>query len=209
MPRVKSLKDIIQDHDVYEGENRRLKTSNEVLREEVLKWKRRARYDDLTGLMRRGTFDRLLNRLVERSRKNNIPLSYILVDIDHFKKVNDTYGHDTGDEVLKEVSQLLNSSIRDSDVAVRRYTGRIGGEEIALVLPSTDGKGAKIVAERLRKNIEDYFKHKKVKVTISAGVADYEPEEDLNSERIPELLYKEADGKLYKAKEGGRNRVVY
>ncbi|MCD4759769.1 GGDEF domain-containing protein [archaeon] len=199
---VKPLKDIIDEH-------RELNERNKRLIKDVLKWKKTARYDDLTGLMRRGTFDTLMERLVQRSKRIGTPLSYILVDIDHFKKVNDTYGHDTGDEVLKEVSYLLNEGIRYSDIVARKFTGRIGGEEIALVLPGTDSKGASVVAERLRKSIEKHFKGKKVKITISAGVSSYTPEEGEGVSKVPLELYKTADKKLYEAKDSGRNKVVY
>lgn len=209
MADFKSLNDLLKEHDSYEGENRRLKESNQKLRDDVVKWKRTARYDDLTGLMRRGTFDRLLERLVERSKRNNIPLSYVLVDIDHFKKVNDTYGHDKGDEVLKQVAYLLNSGVRLSDLACKKYTSRLGGEEMVIILPNTNINGAKIVAERLRKSIEDYFKKTQIKVTVSAGISSYIPEVGEGTSNIPEQLYKTADKKLYEAKEGGRNRVVY
>jgi len=209
MPGYKSLREILDEHKDYEGTNRRLNTENERLRADVIKWKRVARYDDLTGLMRRGTFETLVEKLVQRSKRNNMPLGYILVDIDHFKKVNDSYGHDIGDEVLREVAHLLNQGVRVSDVATRKYAGRQGGEEMVLVLPNTDLEGAKIVAERLRESIEKYFKDKKVKVTISAGVSSYLPSGDDKPGKVLEGLYKTADTKLYDAKNSGRNKVVY
>lgn len=205
----KPLKEIIEEHEEYEGKNRRLEETNDRLRKQIINWKRQARYDDLTGLMRRGTFDRLVKKLVERSKKINAPLGYILVDIDHFKSVNDTYGHDVGDEVLKEVAYVLGEGVRESDVVGRKLAGRLGGEEMALLLPNTDVDGTKAVAERLRKAIQKHFKDKKVNVTISAGISEYIPEKGEGISGISEALYKTADEKLYKAKEGGRNKVVY
>ena len=126
-----------------------------------------------------------------------------LVDIDHFKKVNDTYGHDEGDKVLKEVAKVLADKVRDTDLIGSKIVGRYGGEEMSILLPNTDLEGAKIVGERLRKSIQEEFKGTKTKITISAGVSTYNPEESI------EQLYKSADEKLYRAKDQGRNKVIY
>ena len=132
-----------------------------------------------------------------------------MVDIDYFKKVNDTYGHDVGDTVLQEVSKALNDNVRGSDFASRKIVGRLGGEEIMVALPNTGTEGAKIVGERLRTAISDLkFKNKGLKITISTGISTYHPGKSLE-ENLAEQLYKTADEKLYEAKEAGRNRVVY
>ena len=213
--------EVLAAQEKYEGQNRRLLSDNQGLREEMLRWKRIARYDDLTNLMRRGTFETLMNRLVTRSRHTNTPISYILFDIDHFKKINDSLGHDGGDKVLQEVSYLLNGGVRVTDVAIRKFAGRIGGEEIALVLPNTTQEGARIVAERLRRSIEDHFKGTDFPVTVSAGVSTYDPEFARERGKIPQpaletaakivghYLYVTADSNLYQAKSEGRNRVVW
>lgn len=208
-PNYKSLKDIISDHDKYERRNVSLEKSNEVLREEVTKWKRKARYDDLTGLLRRETFNNILKRFITRSNRTNTPLSYVLIDIDHFKKINDSYGHDKGDEVLREVSDILRTSVRDTDISTRKFVGRYGGEEIVVVLPNTDVAGAKIVGERIRKKVEEHFKAKNLAVTISAGVSSYSPKSSEDESEVVDVLYKTADDKLYTAKKTGRNKVVY
>lgn len=205
----KSLGDIVKDHDKYERRNSRLENSNEHLRDELFKWKRKAKYDDLTGLLRRETFNNILKRFIIRSNRTNTPLSYVLVDIDHFKKVNDTYGHDKGDEVLREVSDLLRQSVRDTDIATRKFVGRYGGEELVIVLPNTDSDGAKIVGERLRKRVEEHFKAKDFNLTISAGVSVYSPDSSEDGSEAVDDLYKTADEKLYEAKKTGRNKVVY
>nr|MBA4405597.1 hypothetical protein [Nanoarchaeum sp.] len=205
----KSLSEIVKDHDKYERRNSRLENSNEHLRGELFKWKRKAKYDDLTGLLRRETFNNILKRFIIRSNRTNTPLSYVLVDIDHFKKVNDTYGHDKGDEVLREVSDLLRQSVRDTDIATRKFVGRYGGEELVIVLPNTDSDGAKIVGERLRKRVEEHFKAKNFSLTISAGVSVYSPDSSEDGSEAVDDLYKTADEKLYEAKKTGRNKVVY
>ena len=193
---MKLLHEIIDEHRKYGDQNKSLK-------EELSKWKKKAKYDDLTGLLRRQTFDDLLEKFIKRADKFNLPLSYILVDIDHFKKVNDTYGHDEGDKVLKEVAKVLADKVRDTDLIGSKIVGRYGGEEMSILLPNTDLEGAKIVGERLRKSIQEEFKGTKTKITISAGVSTYNPEESI------EQLYKSADEKLYRAKDQGRNKVIY
>jgi diguanylate cyclase (GGDEF)-like protein len=193
---MKLLHEIIDEHRKYGDQNKSLK-------EELSKWKKKAKYDDLTGLLRRQTFDDLLEKFIKRADKFNLPLSYILVDIDHFKKVNDTYGHDEGDKVLKEVAKVLADKVRDTDLIGTKIVGRYGGEEMAIILPNTDLEGAKVVGERLRKSIQEEFKDTKTKITISAGISTYNPKESI------EQLYKSTDEKLYQAKDQGRNKVIY
>ncbi|MBS3172509.1 GGDEF domain-containing protein [Candidatus Woesearchaeota archaeon] len=204
----KSLRDIISDHDKYERRASNLESSNEYLREELVKWKKKAKYDDLTGLLRRETFNGILKRFITRSNRTNTPLAYVLVDIDHFKKINDNYGHDKGDEVLREVSDILKASVRDTDIATRKFVGRYGGEEIAVVLPNTTNEGAKVVGERIRKKVEDHFKSKNLAVTISAGISNYSPKSSEDESNVVDVLYKTADEKLYDAKKTGRNKVI-
>jgi len=127
-----------------------------------------------------------------------------MVDIDHFKKCNDKYGHIAGDEILKKVSEILKESLRDSDLCAR-----YGGEEFVVVLPKTSLEGARVLAEKLRKAIEHRElmpdpgnKQSKEKMTVSVGVAEIKNEENAMS------LVARADGALYKAKLQGRNRTV-
>lgn len=165
--------------------------------------------DSLTGLFNRRYLSAHLPRLLDRSGGNNKPVSALLFDIDHFKVVNDTWGHGVGDEVLKEVAQRASRNLRNFDLVAR-----LGGEEFVVIMPDTDGNQATAVAERLRRRIaEEPFAVSapvgKIDVTISIGVAlaDW----TLDAEGRPEsgdALLRRADTALYQAKRSGRNRVV-
>jgi diguanylate cyclase (GGDEF)-like protein len=159
-----------------------------------------ARRDALTGMSnRRDMMARLSNEL-KRSVRYEYPVSVILIDIDHFKKVNDTYGHGVGDQVLVALAQLLNNGIRDTDSAARW-----GGEEFLICLPHTSCGDAKKVAEKLRSTVEENWiiqKENRIGITISAGVAQYERTSSMDD------LICLADNALYQAKEAGRNRVA-
>jgi diguanylate cyclase (GGDEF)-like protein len=156
--------------------------------------------DGMTGLFNHRYFQEALGREISRSRRYGAPVSLLYMDIDHFKKFNDTYGHQIGDEVLKVVSRTIRRNLRDSDVPCR-----YGGEELVGILPDTDQKGALIAGEKIRKAIESLkfpVGGKNVKITISVGVSTY----PLNAE-TKETLIEAADGALYVAKEGGRNQT--
>jgi diguanylate cyclase (GGDEF)-like protein len=161
---------------------------------------RRARTDALTGLYIRMHFAvELERRLVEADRRNQ-PLSLVLVDIDHFKKVNDTWGHDAGDVVLKQVARILHEGSREVDSCFR-----FGGEEIALLMAQTESERAVDVAERLRARIAaTVVRHggAEIAVTASFGVATY-PE----TVRVRDQLFAASDKALYLAKNAGRNCV--
>jgi diguanylate cyclase (GGDEF)-like protein len=156
----------------------------------------RAVQDGLTGLWTKRHFITQATSLMEGANRYGEPLCLIMVDVDHFKKVNDTHGHVTGDKVLKGVAEILKKKVRGGSAY------RYGGEEMAVLLPKADLDGASQVAERLRAAIEAH-KIAGVKVTASFGVAQCEP--GLSD---PPALVEKADQALYKAKEGGRNRVV-
>ena len=192
-------------HKYYEKRNKELLEKNKQLSEKVKKLKKKVSYDDLTHLLRRDKFDEILENLIKRSDRINAPLSYILVDIDNFKKINDIYGHNKGDEILQEVASTLTKTVRDSDILCRDFVGRYGGEEMSVFLTNTDKAGAMIVGERIRKAIENKFKNSNIKVTISAGISTYIPK----SKKDIKTISKEADENLYKAKKKGKNRVVY
>ncbi|MCD6497862.1 MAG: diguanylate cyclase [Deltaproteobacteria bacterium] len=158
--------------------------------------------DGLTGLMNHRTFQDRMSEMLARAKRSGMPLSFVLTDIDHFKKVNDTYGHPIGDVVLKGVSQVLATSVRTIDV-VARY----GGEEFTLVLEGTDGQGAVQLAERIREEVaklEFDSEQGPFHCTMSFGVASY-PDHGTRKEQIIEL----GDQALYRAKETGRNRVKF
>lgn len=171
---------------------------------EILKY---ATLDALTGFYNRRQLDERIKQETASAKRKNTSLCAIMTDIDFFKKVNDTYGHATGDLVLKTVAKIMRSHLREYDIAAR-----YGGEEFAILLPSTNIKDAQIVAERLRSAVEKKVidiekvntknKTREISVTISVGVYNYNPED-----KAEDLLMK-ADKALYKAKENGRNRVV-
>jgi len=156
--------------------------------------------DELTGLYNRRYFRQILEAEFERAKRSSNALSVALLDIDHFKNINDTYGHQFGDKVLSEISGIIRKSFRKTDI-VARY----GGEEIIIVLPETNLKSAHIPIEKLRKVIEEYgftYNGTTIQVTVSIGLADYNLDVTNESE-----LIKRADDVLYKAKHDGRNRV--
>lgn len=156
-----------------------------------------ASIDDLTQLYNRRKFFELMEYEINRHSRYKHPLSIIMIDIDHFKSVNDKYGHQVGDEALQQVSNTLLSLIRSTDIF-----GRIGGEEFALVLPETDKQAAKEFAERIRVCIEnEKFPHLE-RITICLGVTEFYDDDSLKS------IMSRADIALYAAKESGRNKVV-
>lgn len=156
--------------------------------------------DKLTEIYNRAKLDKTLQEEFNRSKRYKTEFSVILIDIDFFKKVNDTFGHQIGDDVLKESAQVLKNSIRLTDVL-----GRWGGEEFLIISPQTNLEGAVKIAEHINNAIKLYkFKTYPNKVTMSIGVASYF--EDMS--KIEEIVLN-ADKSLYKAKENGRDRVVY
>jgi diguanylate cyclase (GGDEF)-like protein len=150
--------------------------------------------DSLTGLGNRRAFDAALNHELARIRRTGGPVSLIMCDIDHFKKVNDTLGHQTGDLVLKELAEIIKASCRDLDVPAR-----FGGEEFVILLPDTSLEGAALAAERLRAAVEAHVFPGAGHVTVSLGVAQ--------ASEHPEELVNQSDQAMYAAKRGGRNRL--
>ena len=159
--------------------------------------------DPLTGLPNRRYFDEVLTSEIQRGQRQQSPLSLILVDVDHFKRINDTYGHLIGDECLRLVAATLRQVVVRGTDLVARY----GGEEFAVILPATPDEDARLVAERIRAAIEKtQFIHagKRIPIHASLGIAGRIPLQHENSAR----LIAAADEALYRAKETGRNRVV-
>ena len=162
--------------------------------------------DPLTGSYNRGCLIERLPHETKRSRRYGYPLSLVLCDIDHFKKVNDTYGHQVGDQVLKEFVRCVNETIRDGVDWVARY----GGEEFIVVSPDTELKDTQIMAERLRDVISQRVirsQEKEICITASFGVTGFNrmtPDKKIS----PENIINQADRYLYQAKQEGRNRVV-
>ncbi|QRY69571.1 PleD family two-component system response regulator [Ensifer sp. PDNC004] len=181
----------------------RRKHCNDRLRSSVQQTIELAVTDGLTGLHNRRYFDTHLKLLMDRAAARGRPLSICMTDIDRFKQVNDTYGHDVGDEVLREFANRIRTTVRGADLACR-----FGGEEFIVVMPDTSAEMAAGVAERLRTIIESLpfaipQADGPLKVTASMGIATLRPGND-----TAEALLKRADTALYQAKHEGRNRVV-
>ena len=160
-------------------------------------------HDALTGLYNRRYFERRLREESAHAKRHKRPFSLIMVDLDHFKLVNDTYGHEDGDRVLCHVAELLGGSMRGDDMACA-----VGGEEFVILLRVTPGPAARVVANRLRAAVsskaialgpKDELRH----ITLSGGVAAADERNHYNVENIVDR----ADKALYRAKRGGRNRV--
>jgi diguanylate cyclase (GGDEF)-like protein len=156
--------------------------------------------DGLTGLLNRRTFNVQLKGRLREAHRYDRPLSLLLLDVDHFKRVNDTHGHPAGDAVLQGVAKVAQKQARETDI-VARY----GGEEMALILPETDARGAHAIAERLRKAVEaaaHATARGNLRVTVSIGLATWR-----GGGESEEALLAAADRALYRAKQAGRNRV--
>ena len=157
--------------------------------------------DGLTGLWRRNALDEKVREELRRATAFKTTMGFMIADIDHFKRLNDTYGHQFGDAVLKRVAQLLKTGVYETD-----FVGRYGGEEFGIVLPRADAAGLLRKAETIRSRIEaEHFSQglERVRLTVSIGIAHF-PRDG----RTPEELIARADAALYAAKEGGRNRVL-
>ncbi len=157
--------------------------------------------DPLTGCANRREFETRGMAEIARSQRSAAPLSFVTIDLDHFKQINDRHGHRAGDEVLKAFVNLVKRTLRPSD-----FAGRIGGEEFALILPDTAIEGAKMVAERLRNLTERevvWFAGTHIRFTVSLGVAQYGPDGNTYGSVI-----ETADTRMYRAKQAGRNRAV-
>jgi len=151
--------------------------------------------DALTGVFNRRYFDDYLKHEILRAKRSKTIFSLIMMDIDHFKKVNDTYGHDIGDYALKTLTEIILNSIRKSDVLTR-----IGGEEFTILLPDTDLKNAIDLAEKIRTNTENYIFNEIGQMTISLGLTEFKEQDS------SEIIMKRTDNALYLAKAKGRNR---
>lgn len=178
-----------------------LKTMSDIRKIAILQYE--SITDSLTGLKNRRYFDQRLSEEIAQSKRYRLSLSLLLIDVDHFKRVNDTYGHQIGDEVLKNLSTVIVEMVRESDVVVR-----YGGEEIAIIAPKTNKAEAILLAERLRNIVQKSplasidARQEIVQITISIGVST------LNLVTMDkDALVEEADKALYEAKRLGRNRV--
>ena len=163
---------------------------------------RMTRLDGLTGLYNRNTFVELSRQELARAQRQSSCTTILLLDLDLFKRVNDTWGHPAGDAVLKNVAFIANNTVRATDLV-----GRLGGEEFIILLPNTSLEAARILAEKLRANMERFptaWETTSIKATISIGLASTTAAENRDFDH----LYTAADKALYQAKERGRNQVV-
>jgi len=170
------------------------------LEEANIELKRLSQTDRLTNLNNRGYWEECLQREFQRQRRTQHISSLLIFDIDHFKRVNDGYGHAAGDEAILHLAKILRKNLRETDIG-----GRYGGEEYAVILTETDAKHALIFAERIRRLVEAshvMYNEIEIKFTISLGIAEYSDEFDNHQNWI-----EAADSALYKAKTGGRNQV--
>ncbi len=177
-----------------------LKQTTRQLREMLTRVETLANVDPLTGLFNRRRFEAVIDKEFKRSIRYNLPLSCLMLDIDHFKKVNDAFGHAVGDGVLRETVKIIQNSIRDVDTVARW-----GGEEFIIMSPNTSKNNALVVADRIRKSMAGQLFQSVAdkKITISIGIADI-PDPAINTK---EQLINAADLALYDAKKSGRNRV--
>jgi len=216
---TKSVQEILQEANIrlslinldYDQMNKQLiqaKVHLENLTKELEKKNRildeLANIDGLTGVYNHRYFQNVLDQEIDRAVRHSLPISLLLIDIDHFKKVNDTYGHQVGDFVLSEFSRTIQENIRRYDILAR-----YGGEEFVVILPETGAEDGMVVAEKLRAIIEQtpfQDKHEKYHVTASFGHSSATPATEDNFNK--NLLINQADQALYQAKEKGRNRTV-
>ncbi|MBM7557525.1 GGDEF domain-containing protein [Halanaerobacter jeridensis] len=192
----KYVKDFL-NKKLIQKKNQQLKDKNEEIKEINQKLEELIIKDDLTKIYNRRKLDDELEKICARAQRYEQIFSLVLLDIDHFKLVNDQYGHNVGDEVLKEFSQLLLDNIRDVDIC-----GRWGGEEFLIISPATECEEALDLAERLRRTIASNDFTKVDNLTSSLGVATYKENDDIES------LIKRVDDCLYQAKDEGRNKVI-
>ncbi|MGB3340363.1 MAG: GGDEF domain-containing protein [bacterium] len=189
-----TLRKKLKDDDLKEE----FKNIEDVVKKSRKKLSTMANEDKLTGLYNRQHFDKLSNAEFNQAKRENRNLSILFIDIDLFKKVNDTYGHDKGDEALRIVAQLIRASCRKSD-----YVARYGGEEIVVILPKTISQDAMQVARDINAIIARQSQHLLgFQLTVSIGVATF-PDDGSSLKQI----VKSADRALYQAKDAGRNRV--
>ena len=176
-----------------------LEEESKILKIRVQKERLQAQTDTLTEIPNRLGYEQRIAQEYARWKRFNNPLTLVVWDIDHFKRINDDYGHIAGDKALKTIAKLLSHKIRETD-----YFARYGGEEFVLIMPGANKDAAKDVAEKLREVVEEsgfHFKGEPVSITVSAGVAEFLVDD------TPQQVFERADRGLYKAKELGRNRV--
>jgi diguanylate cyclase len=200
---VEKTRQTLQSVKGLEEELKRASAAIDALKVSLNEAQKAAITDSLTGLFNRRHFQRCLDIAMEEAEKDRRPLSVVMADVDHFKSVNDTWGHQTGDQVIQFFARLVASNTKGKDI-IARY----GGEEFVMLLPDTAAAEAARVAEAIRAMLEQRVLRKRLtnellgRITVSLGVAEAEPGEDRDS------LIEAADSALYEAKRLGRNRVA-
>lgn len=182
-----------RQYDQIRNLNQELEKNNQELQQ-------LASYDPLSGLLNRRTLFWRLEVEIERSLRLNLPLTGIMADIDHFKRINDNYGHQCGDAAIREIGAILKRTLRKYD-----YAGRYGGEEFFVIFPNTNLERALTIAERFRREIEETrfpCLRETPKLTISIGIAQFRPGE------VPDDWVARADVAMYRAKQRGRNQIA-
>lgn len=192
-------------HDITELEEtkQQLRTINKAMKHKVdelysmtNRLEQKAYKDNLTGINNRENFDDIFSTEMSNSKRNDEPLSLIIFDVDHFKQVNDTYGHQAGDDILIDLVHLIENNIKNGDIFARW-----GGEEFVILTPATDETGAYNLAEKLRKLVQSHtFAYVGKGLSLSFGIAQLAEEDNKRT------LFEKADGALYEAKKNGRNR---
>ena len=189
-----------------------LKKLFNVLEEQNEKLEKISKVDHLTGVFNRLEIESRITQEIKRSQRTNDPIAFLLLDIDHFKNINDTYGHPVGDKVLKSLTKFCVSELRVIDVL-----GRVGGEEFLIMLPNTDESEAYRVAERIRSGVAelicDQVNHEPVHIQVSIGISIYDPAEEFNNllgeapHQTMKKYSRRADLAMYQAKQAGRNQT--
>ncbi|MGA1932393.1 GGDEF domain-containing protein [Arcobacter sp. YIC-464] len=169
-----------------------------ILENELESISKIATIDDLTSLYKREVLDVFIKKIYEKAKRKNSCFSFVMIDIDDFKNVNDTYGHQKGDEVLNKISTIIKKSIRQMDIAFR-----YGGEELCVIFPDTKKQDAVNIAEKIRENVQKEYQND-MEITISLGVSD-NTDSSKNEKEIIEI----ADKFLYEAKNSGKNIVKF
>jgi diguanylate cyclase (GGDEF)-like protein len=168
-------------------------------KDELEKEKELGRIDDLTGVSNSRSFYEIASTEIERSKRHGHILSVAYIDLDEFKRINDSMGHSTGDQLLYKVAFIMKQSLRRIDV-----TARVGGDEFLVLMPETDEKTAKIVIERLQKNLLESINSNGWPITFSIGVVTF-----ITLPKSVNDMVKVADNLMYHAKEGGKNKILY
>lgn len=197
---VSIIRDVTQKvilEEVLEAREKQYKELAKELERKNISLSERVSIDNLTGIKNRYYFDERIKEEVDLAKRQKVSFSLLLFDLDHFKLVNDNFGHDVGDKVLKRVTDAVSKILRSYDIFARW-----GGEEFVVLMPNTTEAEAVPAAEKIRKTVEDIIHTDIEKITISIGIAIWEPDDDVDR------IFVKADKALYTAKNQGRNRVI-